>query len=293
MRKFCFYTLLVACLVLLAPASFAQLGGMGESHDDPFGIDDNVIGHPVGVDEVCDDDEIPSDQVLTCDITKVTTDLDSPIPTATFWGEFCENPTVTAGQTDGSRTAVLILGAGNGFITVDLSGNDDPADVLFDITCPCEHCTCKLTIGAVGPTGAQGPQGKQGEDGADGATGPTGPKGSKGSDGSNGAQGPQGKQGEAGPAGPAGPPGPPGPTGPTGPPGTKGKGNGDDGGGTPCDCCDKVAAGTPGCDSCPPCEDTVCAIEPFCCVVVWDSICDSIAAQNCTCCPGQTPGTCQ
>ena len=37
MRKFCLYTMLVACLALLAPASFAQLGGMGGSDGDLFG----------------------------------------------------------------------------------------------------------------------------------------------------------------------------------------------------------------------------------------------------------------
>jgi hypothetical protein len=280
--------MLVACLALLAPASFAQLGGMGGSDDDLFGQNDNVIGNPVGTDEICDDVDEVIDLVLTCDVTKVTTDLDAPIPTATFWGEFCEMPTVTAGQTDGTRENVDVIASGTGFITVDLTGNDSAADVEFDITCPCDHCVVLVTIGAVGPTGPQGPQGKQGEDGADGPagpTGPTGPKGAKGSDGSNGAQGPQGKQGE---------PGATGPTGPTGPTGSKGNKGGDDGGGeTACDCCDKVSQGTPGCSSCAPCEDTVCAVEPFCCVVVWDSLCDSLAGAMCTCCPGQTPGVCE
>jgi len=291
MRKFCLYTLLIACLALLVPATFAQMGNMGGSNDDPFGDQDNVIGEPVGSDEICDDDEIPSATVLTCDITKVTTDLDSAIPTATFWGTFCEMPIVTAGQMDGTHQPVMVLSAGTGFITVDLSGNDAAADVDFVIECPCEVCEIDLTIGAVGPTGATGPQGPQGKlgpagaDGEPGATGPTGPKGAKGSDGSNGAQGPQGKQGE---------PGPPGPTGPTGPTGSKGNKGGDDGGGQEaCDCCDKVGQGTPGCTTCAPCEDTVCAVEPFCCVVVWDSLCDSLAGAMCTCCPGQTPGVCE
>lgn len=291
MRKFCFYTLLIACLALLAPAPFAQqLSGFGTPTDDTVGGGDNQIGGPIADDEICEDDELVGDLFLTCDVTKVTTDLDAAIPTATFYGHFCENPIVSAGQADGTTQQLNVLAAGAGFVTVDLTGNDGAMDVLFTIECTCETCELYVTIGAVGPTGPQGPQGKvgpAGPPGATGPTGPTGPKGAKGADGSNGAQGPQGKPGEPGP------PGPTGPTGPTGPPGTKGKGNGDDGGGTPCNCCDKVAEGTPGCPECPPCEDAVCAVEPFCCVVVWDSICDGIAQDVCTCCPGQTPGTCQ
>jgi hypothetical protein len=310
MRKFCCYTSLIACLVLLAPASIAQLSGFGPPADDPFGDNQNQIGGPIEPDEVCDDDEVddenPNPQVLDCEITKVTTDLDAAIPTATFYGAFCENPTVTAGQADGTHQPVMVLAAGAGFVTVDLTGNDDASDIVFTITCPCEACVALVTIGAVGPTGPQGPQGKIGPQGPPGQngpqgpqgkvgpagpagpTGPTGPKGAKGADGADGAQGPQGKQGEPGPPGP---PGPTGPTGPTGPPGSKGK-NGDDGGGTPCNCCNKVGEGTPGCDTCPECEDAVCAVEPFCCVVVWDAICDGLAQSICTCCPGQNPGTC-
>jgi hypothetical protein len=249
MRKWliCLCTALVA-LALVAPSSFAQMSGIGGDFDNDDG---NTIGAPTGDDEICDD-EITDGPVLTCNVTKVTTDLD--VPAATFWGTFCENPEVTAGQTDGTNTPVQVLSSGANFVTVDLTGNDGAADVLFTILCPCDTCKCKLTLGAVGPTGPQG------EDGADGA------------------QGPQGK---------AGPPGPPGPTGPTGPAGGK---KGDDGGAppddggdppVPCDCC--TGGDGLGCD-CQECEDVVCAADPFCCNTTWDSICDGEAETMCTCC---------
>ena len=118
-------------LVLFAPVSPAQQSDTGG-------------------DETCDD-EIVGGPVLTCDVTKVTIDFDGP--SATFWGTFCENPTVTAGQLDGTHLPVLVLIAAAGFVTVDLTGNDNPADVFFRITCPCSTCTCELTIGGVGPPG--------------------------------------------------------------------------------------------------------------------------------------------
>jgi hypothetical protein len=259
--------LLVALSVcaLVAGTSFAQmapksdLGGGNDAGEELIGV-----GLPPQNDEACDDlddeDEVP-DAILDCNVTKVTTDLDSPVPTATFWGSFCENPTVSAGQTDGSMAPVLVLSYSDNHVTVDLTGNSDPMDQLYSIECPCETCDINVTIGAVGPvgpTGPQGPQGKQGPPGADGAAGPPGPTGPKGA---------QGKQG---------PPGPPG-------------GGGDDGGGTPCNCCEPV--GTLGCD-CRPCQATVCAVDPFCCSVAWDGICAGEGESLCTCCPGQNPGTC-
>jgi hypothetical protein len=292
MRKFCLYSLLIACLVLLGPATLAQLSGFGDSNDDPFGESENVIGQPTGDDDICDDEGGPD--VLTCDITKVTTDLDAAIPTATFWGEFCLMPVVLAGQTDGTMVPVPIMGAGINFITVDLTGNDAPMDVLFQIECPCgkrragpawdRRCEAYVTIGAVGPTGPQGPQGKVGPPGEPGPTGPTGPKGAKGDP---GAQGPQGKEGPPGEPGEPGPPGPTGPTGPTGPKGNKGGGGTDP---VPCDCCDVNAL--PEC-SCDVCMDTVCTVEPFCCVVTWDTLCADLASSLCNCCPTQTPGCCE
>ncbi len=44
------------------------------------------------------------------------------------------------------------------------------------------------------------------------------------------------------------------------------------------DCC--VEHGTPGCDD-PDCQATVCAGDPFCCDVSWDSICAGEAQQLC------------
>jgi len=59
----------------------------------------------------------------------------------------------------------------------------------------------------------------------------------------------------------------------------------------PCDCCTKDSTGGTGCD-CPTCETDVCAIEPFCCEVVWDGFCDFVATDLCSCCDGLNPGTC-
>jgi cysteine-rich repeat protein len=59
-----------------------------------------------------------------------------------------------------------------------------------------------------------------------------------------------------------------------------------------CDCCNQAPVGITGCPSCAPCEATVCDLDPYCCVVLWDSICDIEAQQLCTCCPDQDPGYC-
>ena len=244
MRKRTVFWLLIACLVF-APAAFGQLSGM----DDGFGQDDDkVIGQP-GEDEVCDDADELIDTILTCLVTKVTTDLDAAIPTATFWGSYCDNPIVSAGQTDGTITPVLVLDSGSGFITVDLTGNDDPANTLFKIECPCDVCTCKVAIGAIGATGATGPQGPQGPQGPAGPTGPTGPKGGKGGKGGDCVQIP----------------------------------------GPVCNCCEPT--GGVGCD-CQECEDTVCAVDTFCCATSWDSICAGEGQSLCNCCLDQDPGGC-
>jgi hypothetical protein len=322
MRNLC---LLIALLALIGMPALAQVSSdinAGSNSDRTAAISIP----PNNDDEICDDEDDENMDILDCFVTKVTTDLDSPIPTATFWGEFCNDPVVSAGQTDGSLQDLFNLNSSSNHITVDLTGNDGAMDALFRITCPCEVCDNNVTIGAVGPTGPQGPQGKQGPPGASGAAGPTGPKG---------AQGPQGKQGPPGPPGPGGDDGGGVPcdcctdTGALGcdcreceatvcgadpfccsvawdgicageaeslctccpgqDPGTCGGGGGDDGGGTPCDCCD--APGTLGCD-CASCTNTVCGLDPFCCSVAWDTICSGEAESFCTCCPGQTPGTC-
>ena len=224
-----FYGLLLALIVLTflaAPVSLAQLSGMGEP--EPGLEPPTEIGQPVPDDEICDDDELAGEQVLTCEVTKVTTDLDAAVPTATFWGTFCDNPTVLVGQEDGTLQPVMVLSMGLGFVTVDLTGNDDASDVHFVIECPCESCEGDLTLGAVGPvgptgpTGPQGSQGKQGEQGETGATGAQGPQGKIGPPGMQGPQGKQGVQGEQGPTGAQGPQGKQGDQGPQGKQGDQG-----------------------------------------------------------------------
>jgi hypothetical protein len=111
--------------------------------------------------EACDDEdsEESADAAADCLVTRVTTDLDAAIPTATLSGTFCESPSVAAGQDDGSLQELLVLASGANFITVDLTGNDDPMGVLIRITCPCDVCESEITIGAAGPPGPQGPAG--------------------------------------------------------------------------------------------------------------------------------------
>jgi subtilisin-like proprotein convertase family protein len=55
------------------------------------------------------------------------------------------------------------------------------------------------------------------------------------------------------------------------------------------DCC--VANGTPGCDD-PTCEAIVCAVDPFCCDVAWDSICAGEAQTMCEICMGPSDFVC-
>jgi hypothetical protein len=307
MRKFgilTLFTLVTAGFALiLAPAAFAGvsdlLGGNQEmsgdgsgqdngSDDDSFGFFDPPPNTP---DELCDDeflDENP-DLIVDCEISKVVVDLDGTIPTATFFGTYCDFPEVTVGLEDGTFAPLLVLSQGTGFVTVDISGNTGDATYKFRVDCPCETCSCPATIGVIGPTGPtgpmgpqgiQGPQGKQGKPGPPGPPGPTGPGGGKGGKG--------GKGGAPGPPGPQGKPGPPGPPGPTGPPG-----NGDppDCSSAPpggSDCC--ANNGTPGCNH-PECQDCVCALDTFCCNTSWDSICAGEATDQCgdicaPCCAG-------
>jgi hypothetical protein len=67
--------------------------------------------------------------------------------------------------------------------------------------------------------------------------------------------------------------------------------------GTLCTCCGGGTSGTTGgaaCNCCSggdgigcndrTCESTVCGVDPFCCSVAWDSICDGEAGTLCTCC---------
>jgi hypothetical protein len=150
---------IVLCLVFLAGSSAAwgQTADMGAGNR---GIPSGGIGiglPPDGPDDLCDDEDEIGDVVLGCEVTKVTTSLEGPVPSTTFWGTFCDGPTVFAGQTDGTLQPLLVLSASPSFLTVDLTGNDDPADVVFKIGCPCETCDYKLTLGAGGPTGPTGP----------------------------------------------------------------------------------------------------------------------------------------
>ena len=58
------------------------------------------------------------------------------------------------------------------------------------------------------------------------------------------------------------------------------------------ECCDDKS--TPGCDSNDVCEACVCALEPSCCSVAWDGVCDLVASglcnEDCGCFP--TSGGC-
>ena len=48
-----------------------------------------------------------------------------------------------------------------------------------------------------------------------------------------------------------------------------------------CNCCNGQAA--LGCD-CQPCEEIVCANDPFCCNTAWDNVCNGQAMEVCPCC---------
>ena len=104
----------------------------------------------------CDDEDEGGDGP-TCSITKVTTELEAVPVTATFWGSFCDDPVVYAGQRDGTVQSVLVLSSGASHVTVSLEGNAEPADTLFVISCPCAECSSLLTVGKPGPPGPDGP----------------------------------------------------------------------------------------------------------------------------------------
>ena len=272
-------------------------------------------------DEICDDEAI--DQVLTCTMTKVTLDLDVPLTSATFWGVYCDDPIVSVGRQDGTFEPVTVLTSGLNFITVDLTGHDDPAAHLFVIECPCDVCTCKVDVGDTGPAGPTGPTGITGPTGPQGPTGPMGPSGPSGGKGGGGdpgspcncCSGGNGKgcdcapcedtvctldsfccnitwdsicDGEAETVCNCCPGQDPGQCGSGGAGGDGGGGDGG-GGGPPCNCC--AGGDGVGCD-CSFCEATVCTADTFCCAVSWDAVCDFQALSLCNCCPGQNPGQC-
>ena len=54
-----------------------------------------------------------------------------------------------------------------------------------------------------------------------------------------------------------------------------------------CNCCN--GGNGLGCN-CQPCEDLVCASDPFCCNELWDEFCDLQATTMCTCCTGFCDG---
>ena len=54
-----------------------------------------------------------------------------------------------------------------------------------------------------------------------------------------------------------------------------------------CNCCN--GGNGLGCN-CQPCEDLVCAADPFCCNELWDELCDLKATTMCTCCTGLCDG---
>lgn len=51
------------------------------------------------------------------------------------------------------------------------------------------------------------------------------------------------------------------------------------------DCCASLGNGSPGCED-RTCCNQVCALDPFCCEVIWDSICAEIAVHACDLCGG-------
>jgi cysteine-rich repeat protein len=54
---------------------------------------------------------------------------------------------------------------------------------------------------------------------------------------------------------------------------------------SPCDCCVANPGGFTGCNDVA-CERVICAVDPFCCSVAWDSICAGEGSSLCTCCGG-------
>ena len=85
---------LMVAMAVTSPTAQAQVDLAEEG-----GLDDNYdVGEPpFGKDHLCDDENMDEDgdSVLTCFVTKVTTDFGVAISTATFWGEFCDVPIVS------------------------------------------------------------------------------------------------------------------------------------------------------------------------------------------------------
>lgn len=193
---------------------------------------------------------------LECSLAKATVDPSNA--TLLLEGEFCESPTVRAGQDGGQFAELNVLESGVDFILVAADGAGDLRTCVLEVECPCETCTMEVALGdsggaegppgptgptgpsggppgptgPTGPTGATGPSG--GPPGPTGPTGPTGPMGPAGQDGADGLDGEDGQDGmdgqdgvdgedgATGPTGPTGGPGPPGPIGPSGAPGPTG-----------------------------------------------------------------------
>jgi hypothetical protein len=287
------FALLIAAFALVAAPATAGVGDMGQTQgisgsdtgsnsdeEDAYGFWDPPPG---GEDDQCSDeflDENP-DLIVDCEVTKIFVDLDGAIPTATFFGSYCDFPVVSVGLEDGTYQPLLVLSQSSSFITVDITGHTGDATYSFKIECPCETCLTQATIGVVGPTGPTGPQGPQGPPGPQGPQGKPGPPGPQGPPGPTGPQGPPGtKGGKGGKGGVPGPPGPQGKPGPPGPPGPPGGGGGscDDAPPGGSNCC--IPNGGLGCNH-PSCQDCVCALDSFCCDVSWDSICAGEALNQC------------
>ena len=272
-------------LMLVVPSALGQTRTFDTRRDRPQDVVTVGDISDDGLPYICDDedDDETVDVILDCEITRIYVNDNGAVPTVTFYGTFCDFPTVFVGREDGTFVEVMVLNSDSNFITADLSTVlDVDGTYKLQVVCPCETCMAQTTIGDVGATGPQGPPGPTGPPGPDGApgmdgpqgpAGPTGPKGVKGPKGPKGPTGPDGADGAAGPAGPAGP------TGPTGPPGPPAGACDNVVGGPPSDCC--VDNGTPGCTH-PECEACICAFDSFCCNTSWDSICADEAITDCS-----------
>ena len=110
-------TAVFALVMLGVPSAQAQLAGLsdGDTYTDDYTLYED------GNDEICDEfnnDEL-GDLILDCELTRAVVDLDGVIPTITFFGEFCETPEVSVGQSDGTYAPVLVLSSGPNFVTVE------------------------------------------------------------------------------------------------------------------------------------------------------------------------------
>ena len=73
-------SLVIACCASgLSLAQLQDLSGSSATPEEPI-----AIGSPVPEDEICDDLDEQLDVELTCGVTKVTYDFDSPMRSATF-----------------------------------------------------------------------------------------------------------------------------------------------------------------------------------------------------------------